>query len=154
MDNQTENKNWAAVATLMTLSVSVRCARDFRYYRTGANTLIKRKNLLKICTRLKHHTYSLQNLMTGRKFPSVYPFMFLIGRNIHDNLETLHRDLLFFKAEDIVDIIPIIDVERKRWSCYNRASFYDETLVEQLDYEIPAIIEKLDTNLRCLPETG
>lgn len=138
----------------MTLSVSVRCARDFKYYRSGEQTVIDLDNLLKICSRLYHHGYSLQNLMTAPESPSVYPFLFLIGRNIHDDLETLHRDLLFFEPDDIVDIIPLIDDERKRWKSYNRASYYSETLVEKLDHEFPVFIEKLDSELHKLPQAG
>lgn len=154
MNSTTENKNWAAAATLMTLSVSVRCARDFKYYRSGEQTVIDRDNLLKICSRLYHHGYSLQNLMTAPESPSVYPFLFLIGRNIHDDLETLHRDLLFFEPDDIVDIIPLIDDERKRWKSYNRVSYYSESLVEKLDHEFPVFIEKLDSELHKLPQAG
>lgn len=138
----------------MTLSVSVRCARDSKYYRSGEQTVIERDSLLKVCNRLYHYCYTLQNLMGGFESSSVYPFLFVTGRNIHDDLETLHRDLLFFEPDDIIDIIPLIDKERKRWNSYNQVSFYTETLTEKLDGEFPAFIKKLNTNLRKLPQTG
>ncbi len=144
--------NWAAAATLMTLSVSVRCARDFRYYRATEPESVKHDELVKICHRLRRNSFALQNLMMKELTSSTFPFLFLLGRAIHDDLETLHRDILFFDADQIIAIIPLIDAERNRWKNYNRASFYDEALTGQLDHAIPAHFDRLLAHIRELKQ--
>jgi hypothetical protein len=147
-----ENLSWAAAATLMTLSVSLRCARDFRYYRSKKSEIIERDDLEKLCDQIRLNLFSLQNVMIQEITPSLYPFLFLLGRTIHDDLETLHRDLLFFQADDLVEIIPLIDTERKRWNFYNQADFYNEELISQLDHQIPYNLDYILTHIRRLPD--
>jgi len=135
----------------MTLSVSLRCARDFRYYRSQKPVIIEREDLEKLCHQIRQNLFSLQNIMIKEITHSLYPFLFLLGRAIHDDLETLHRDLLFFQADDLVEIIPLIDIERKRWHSYNQADFYDVELISQLDHQIPYNLDKILTHIRRLP---
>jgi hypothetical protein len=152
LNQSDENLTWAAAATLMTLSVSLRCARDFRYYRSRKSVIIERDELETLCNQIRKNLYSLQNVMINEIRPSLYPFLFLLGRAIHDDLETLHRDLLFFQADELTEIIPVIDIERKRWKSYNQADFYDEELISQLDHQIPNHLEVILTNIYKLPE--
>jgi hypothetical protein len=146
-----ENFYWASAATLMTLSVSLRCAKDFRYYRNQQSITVEREKLESLCRQIRHHLFSLHNVMLNEITPSVYPFLFLLGRSIHDDLETLHRDLLFFEADDLVDVIPLIDHERNRWKSYNQADFYDEELSSQLDHQIPSNLDNILAHIRSLP---
>lgn len=152
MSSSSENKNWAATATLMTLSVSMRCVRDFRYYRTDKPVTIKRSDLEQVGEQLLENSFTLHNLLMDTISPSTWPFLFLIGRSVHDDLETLHRDLLFFDPGDIVDMIRTIDGERTRWKKYNRVSFYSEVLADCLDHEIPLTFQNLLSNLKKLPK--
>ena len=202
MSNTTDSVNWAAAATLMTLSVSLRCARDFSYYRSKTPRRMSPEKMLEICERLQSCCYSLQNLMmmpeegflpgvsdtgpdasdTGLVNPDVVehgdnkdgndslkhdvmqdldsddlsltqtslrPFLFILGRAVHDNLETLHRELLFYPADQIADLIPWIDRERRYWRDYDSSNFYDETLLLKLDHEILATLQHIERGIQA-----
>lgn len=138
----------------MTLSVSMRCVRDFRYYRTEKPVTIQRSELEKVCKQVLENSFTLHNLLIDNISSSTWPFLFLIGRSIHDDLETLHRDLLFFEAEDIVNMIPVIDKERRQWKKYNQVSFYDKMLTGRLEHEIPSTLQNLLADLNKLPKNS
>lgn len=188
MSNTSDSVNWAAAATLMTLSVSLRCARDFSYYRSKSPRRMSTEKMLEICERLQSCCYSLQNLMmmpetsdtalvhpddvengnkdveNGNKrdgsvlrdvgpdeisltHASLRPFLFILGRTVHDNLETLHRELLFYPADQIADLIPLIDRERRYWREYDSSNFYDDTLLLKLDHEILATLQDIESGI-------
>jgi len=132
----------------------MRCVRDFRYYRSEKTVTVQRADLEKVCKQILDNSFTLQNLLMDDISPSTWPFLFLIGRSIHDDLETLHRDLLFFEADDIVKLIPVIDTERKFWKEYNQVSLYDTHLIDRLDHEIPLKFQGLLEHLNELPKTS
>lgn len=210
MGSSTENMNRAAATTLMTLSVSMRCSRDFRYYRSRSPRKADKVELIDLCRRLQSHSYSLHNLIIhfqynpdhshdpyrsnpeylrnspapddshgydvpgtpdqdaphppggprGSDAPdqpdqsgnlTLQPFLFLLGRSIHDDLETLHRELLFRNPDQLTDIIPRIDLERGFWKNYHHAELYSGELAARLDREIPAGFADLEKAIEALP---
>lgn len=127
----------------MTLSVSLRCAHDFQYYRSQSTETPAIQKLEKTVKRLISNTESLHNLLTQLDEPEARPFHYILGRTIHNDLETLHRDLLFFDADQIIDIIPLIDSERRFWREYNMDRFYNPGLIRRLGHEIPAVLKQI-----------
>jgi len=79
------------------------------------------------------------------------PFLVSIACNINDAFEEIHRDLLFYDADEIVDIIPLIDQQRKFWADFTEPEFYDSHLFNKLDRSVPETLYKIEKNLLGLP---
>ncbi len=81
-----------------------------------------------------------------------HPFFYVaVAGNIHESLEELHRKLLFFDADDISEIIPLIDSERSFWSNCSDPHFYDKTLTNALEKSIPDTLCEIEDHLNRLP---
>ena len=59
---------------------------------------------------------------------SALPAVMILSRQIHNELDALHDDLLHFPADRITTIIPLLDTQRRFWKNCHNTDFYLETL--------------------------
>jgi hypothetical protein len=142
--------NFTAATSALILTESLRLVRNYKYYNNISEDTVSRDYLVKKVKILRKLTFSLQNLMSKNE-PDEAPFFVSIAGEINDILEEIHRKLLFYDTNLIVDIIPIIDRERKFWSDFTEAKFYDSSLLHQLDHSIPETLFSIEKNLLGLP---
>lgn len=143
---------FAAAASAVALTTSRRLIRNYRYYRSVQPETIHREELTSLCRHIRQDLFGLRNLMDQEQHHS--PFYVSIAGEIDDRLEELHRKLLFFDAEEISHIIPLIDSLRKFWSGLDEPSFYGVHLAEALDRDIPVALETAEEEILKLPETA
>ncbi len=145
---------FAAAVTAMSLGTSRRLSRNFRYYKQNKESEIRKSDLQKVCSLIRHEIYTLQNLYMNEE-NSVFssPFKVMLAKSILDRFEELHRNLLFFNVDTIESIIPVIDRQRSFWQQSTEVKFYDENLIQKLDYVIEDL-RALKTSLETLPVTS
>lgn len=142
--------NFTAASSALILTQSLRLIRNYRYYNNLSDDTASRDKLVAKVREARKLSFTLQNLMS-RDEPDEAPFFVAIAGGINDLLEEVHRKLLFFDADDIVDIIPLIDQQRKFWADFNEADFYDSTLTLKLDNSVPETLIKIEKNVIGLP---
>lgn len=142
--------NFTAASSALILTQSLRLLRNYRYYNNLSDDRISRDKLVVKVRDVRTLSFALQNLM-GRDEPDEAPFFVAIAGGINDLLEEIHRKLLFFDADDIVDIIPLVDQQRKFWADFNEVDFYDSSLIKELDNSIPETLIRIEKNLIGLP---
>jgi len=152
--NQNENAlSFAAAVTAMSLGTGKRLIRNFSYYNQTGTEVITRQTCLDICNELRFNTFSLQNLyLDDGQSESHGSFKVLLAKQIQDNLEELHRKILFFETDDILKIIPSLDSLRSFWSESSDPDFYDKKLSLRIDKQIIPLISDIQKRLRKLPE--
>ena len=144
--------SFSAAASALTLSTSRKLIRNFNYYRSENDESIGRKNLQQLCKAIRRDSFGLHNLIENE--PDHSAFFVALARQIDDQLEELHRKILFFDAEDISEIIPLIDVQRSFWSNHMNPDFYDSELVTILEHRFPASLYEIENQLHRLPESA
>lgn len=144
--------NFTAASSALILTESLRLIRNYRYYNDLIEDKIYRDQLISKVREARKHTFTLQNLMS-RDEPDEAPFFVTIAGAINDLFEEIHRKVLFFDSEEIVDIIPIIDSQRKFWKEFDQVHFYNLTLVRELDSTIPEALIKIEKKLIGLPRS-
>lgn len=142
--------NFSAASSALILTESLRLVRNYRYYNNLSDEKVSRNELVAKVREARNHTFSLQNLMS-RGEPDEAPFFVSIAGGINDLLEEIHRKLLFFDAQYIVNIIPLVDQQRRFWADFNDVDFYDETLFQKLDNAVPATLIEIEKNIKDLP---
>lgn len=143
----------AAAVSVATLTTSRRLKRNFSYYRSNQcndEPYHSRDSLIEVCNTLRMDLFGLQNLFLDHA-DSPTPFMVTLAGNIHDSFEKLHRNLLFYSAEYIEDIIPVIDHERSFWIKFTNHRFYDEGISEHIDTETLPAITQIKEKLLTFP---
>lgn len=131
----------AAAVSAATMTTSRRLSRNFSYYRSKSSKDLRhsRDSLLKVCNTLRMDLFGLQNLFLDH-FENPTPFMVTLAGDIHDSLENLHRNLLFYDAERIESMIPKVDRERSYWGSFTSHHFYDGGIPEHIDtFTLPAV---------------
>lgn len=146
-------EKFAAATLTLTLSQTLRLSRNFRYYRQQESESVYRSDLLQQADRIKTLGFVLQNLICGKDFVEYIPFFVSTAGQIHDLFEELHRLLLFFEAEKIEPLIPIVDEERKFWKERHQTDFYDKDLVIRLEHDFPKNMKWLRKKIDELPES-
>lgn len=142
---------FAAATTAITLTTSRRLLRNFRYYKDhDENPPVQRDELAELCRSIRQNAFSLQNLMLNEATADS-PFLVSVAGEIYDQLEELHRKLLFFDADQIVEIIPLVDSQRKFWKHLTEAEFYSESLLPELEKNIPGTLHNLEEKILELP---
>lgn len=97
--------------------------------------------------------FSLQNLYLDEAGSHSHgSFKVLIAKQIQDNLEELHRKVLFFEPDDIIEIIPAIDSLRSFWSASSDPEFYDSDLPLRIDKQNIPLLTDIRHHLNKLPE--
>lgn len=142
--------NFTAASSALILTESLRLIRNYRYYNNLSENCVSRDQLVVKVRQVRKLAFTLQNLMS-RNEPDEAPFFVSIAGTINDLLEEIHRKLLFFDARDIVDIIPLVDRQRRFWADFNEVDFYGSSLVQELDHSIPKALVKIENNLIGLP---
>ncbi|MCC5914289.1 MAG: hypothetical protein JJU46_07935 [Balneolaceae bacterium] len=143
---------FAAAASAVALTTSRKLIRNFRYYRSTQPDTIHRDELAGLCRHIRQDLFGLRNLMDSE--PGHSPFYVSLAGEIDDRLEELHRKLLFFDAEKISTIIPLIDSFRSFWKGLDQPSFYGEKLISALDHQLPSALEITENKILTLPETA
>lgn len=143
----------AAAASAAILTTGRKLNRNFSFYRSQQHSVKKvtRDQLLKVCKTLRGDLFGLYNLFIEREgTPS--PFMVSIAGDIHDAYEQLHREILFYNADCIETVIPIIDAERSFWNLHTDHRFYNIELCSHIEHSSSFAIETIEAEIGKLPE--
>jgi hypothetical protein len=143
--------SFSAAASALTLTTSRKLIRNFRYYRSEKPESIDRLSLEELCRNIRRDAFGLHNLMESE--PKHPTFFVAFSKQIFDQLEELHRKLLFFDADLIAEIIPEIDQQRWFWNNLIEPEFYDDRLIEALEHEIPQTLYRIEKLLARLPDS-
>lgn len=142
--------NFSAASSALMITESLRLIRNYRYYNNLSEDKILRSELIIKIREVRTLTFTLQNLMSKDE-PDESPFYVFIAGRINDLFEEIHRKLLFFDSDDIVELIPKIDQQRKFWRNFNDENFYDSDLVANLDSFVPQEVVSIEKNIGKLP---
>jgi hypothetical protein len=144
---------FAAATTAAALTTSRKLLRNYAYYRNHSlkSETIYRKDLLLLCHKIRLDAFGLHNLLEDESYQHS-PFLVSLAGEIHDTLEELHRKLLFFDADLIESVIPLIDSQRRFWNQFTDEQFYDFNLSLFLEVKMPKTINKLEKAIYSLPE--
>jgi len=146
--------SFAAAVTAMSLGTGKRLIRNFSYYKQTCSETISRQTCINICSELRFNVFSLQNLyLDDTHTDSHGSFKVLIAKQIQDNLEELHRKILFFEPDDIIEIVSALDSLRTFWSDSSDPGFYEDELPLRIDNQILPLLSIIQKNLKTLPET-
>lgn len=142
----------AAAVHSMTLTTGLQLARNFKYYRSRQDDryLLTRSELIEICDQLNRDYYGLHNLLSESDVSHNF-FLVALANRINDRLEELHRKLICFEADKIVEMIPELDTLRTYWSDYTDINFYSDQLNQNLEKNIPVTMQKLKSGIQSLP---
>lgn len=143
--------NFTAASSALILTDSLRLIRNYRYYNNLSDDRIYSVELVKKAREARKLAYILQNLISKDE-PDEAPFFVSVAGLVNDLLEEIHRKLLFFQSDDIIDIIPKVDQQRRFWSDFNQSHFYDADLVKALDHSVPQALLKIERKIEHLPE--
>lgn len=141
--------SFSAAAAAITLTTSQKLIKNFSYYKSQESDVIYRSDLLEVMKSIRFKSFSLHNMMENDRQSPV--FYVAVAGNIHESLEELHRKILFFEADDISEIIPLIDTERAFWSNCSDPDFYNYTLTKSLEKNTPETLRKIEDHLNRLP---
>lgn len=143
---------FSAATIGITLTIGKRLSRNFSIYRQRADQEKKvyRDDILLRIDEISELSYTLHNLMIDDQNHNA-PFMVAIAGQIVDHLDEIHHNLLLFKAEQILDIIPTLDALRDWWSGYTDTKFYDYRLSHHIEHQFPLDISNIKTGVRTLP---
>lgn len=151
--NPAELLRFAAATTAMTLSTSRKLIRNFNYYKTSDPTTITKSELLSLYKRIRFDLFSLQNLLMNSN-ENTTPYIVSLSGQIFDQFEELHRKLLFFDPDLLVEIIPVIDEQRKFWVQRTDIEFYNQNLLSHIENRVTGPIQKLEKQLEQLPDSA
>lgn len=144
---------FAAAVTAMSLGTGKRLIRNFSYYKQTYEETISRQTCQNIYSELRFNVFSLQNLfLDDAGLDSHGSFKVILAKQIQDNLEELHRKVLFFDTDDIIDLIPVLDQLRVFWSDSSEPEFYDNNLSNRLDKRVVPLLSEAENQLKNLPE--
>lgn len=142
--------HFAAAASAVTLTTSRKLVRNFRYYKSSDPGIVSRDELILLCREARSEAFSMHNVMTTDEIDRS-PFLVSLAGQIFDQLEELHRKLLFFDAESISQIIPHVDRQRSFWKNLTNPEFYSQDLIHNLEHSIPRKFTKIESLIEQLP---
>lgn len=142
--------NFSAATSALILTESLRLVRNYKYYNNKAEDTVSRNQLLRNIRNARKLAFTLQNLMSKNESEES-PFYVSISGVINDLLEEIHRKILFYDADLIVEIIPIIDQQRTFWENFHQTEFYSSSLMKKLDHSIPEAFLKIEKKVIGLP---
>lgn len=151
--NPAELLRFAAATTAMTLSTSRKLIRNFNYYKTSDPTTITKSELLSLYKRIRLDLFSLQNLLMNCN-ENTTPYIVSLSGQIFDHFEELHRKVLFFDPDQLVEIIPVIDEQRKFWVQRTDIEFYKQNLLSHIENRVTGPMQKLEKQLEKLPDSA
>ena len=148
---------FAAAVTAMSLGTGKRLMRNFHYYRTQAAETVKREDCLQTYRNIRLNLFGLQNMYldsAAEYSDAGASFKVMLAKQIQDGLEELHRSILFFDADQIEELIPLLDKQRAFWAESTEAGFYDDDLPAKLDRHLSTDFPAMEQHLRSLPQTS
>lgn len=141
-----------AATTALTLTTSRKLIRNFKYYKSSNREEVSRVELLALCKKSRMDVFGMVNLIANND-PEMDPFLISLAGRIFDQLEELHRKLLFFDPDHISEIIPLIDEQRRFWSDLTDEHFYCDHLLRDLENKVSGQMFKINKMIRNLPES-
>lgn len=142
--------NFSAATSALIITESLRLVRNYKYYNNLAEDEASRDQLIEQVRNVRKLSFTLHNLMCKNE-PEEGPFFVSVAGVINDSLEEVHRKILFYDADLIVDIIPLIDQQRNFWEDFTETEFYDSHLLKKLDHSIPKTLFTIEKKLLGLP---
>ncbi len=142
--------NFTAATSALILTESLRLVRNYKYYNNISEDKVTREQLIQKVRNVRKLAFTLENLMTKDE-PEEAPFFVSVAGCINDMLEEIHRKILFYDADLIVDIIPLIDQQRKFWNGFSEPEFYDSQLLRELDHSVPETLFAIEKKVIGLP---
>lgn len=148
---------FAAAVTAMSLGTGKRLMRNFHYYRTQSPETVHREECLQTYRTIRLNLFGLQNMYLDsakEHSDAGSSFKVMLAKQIQDGLEELHRNILFFDAEQIEDLIPVLDRQRAFWAESTDAEFYSDELPSTLDRHLSSDLSAIEMHLLSLPQTS
>jgi len=144
---------FAAATTAAALTTSRKLLRNYAYYRNHSSKteIVYRKDLLLLCHKIRMDAFGLHNLLEDESY-QYSPFLVSLAGEIHDSLEELHRKMLFFDADLIESVIPLVDSLRRFWNQFTDDQFYDHNLSLFLEIKMPQAIKTLEETIVSFPD--
>lgn len=154
LNNELPALHFAAAVTAMSIGTGKRLIRNFQYYRQDTLEVVEKRDCLALYRQIRLNLFSLQNLYLdegnqGNDAISAYKVM--LAKQVQDNLEDLHRKILFFDADLISELIPLIDDQRSFWKQSTEPEFYDNGLPLEIDRHLIADLPAMEQHLKALP---
>lgn len=146
---------FAAAVTAMSMGTGKRLIRNFQYYRQDTPKTVAKWECLRIFYEIRLNIFGLQNLYMESAHPQYEmwaSYKVMLAKQIQDAYEELHRKLLFFDADLIADLIPVLDRQRSFWADSTDPDFYSSELPEILDHHLTSDFSTLENHLQSLPE--
>lgn len=144
-------RSLAAAVTAMSLGTGRRLMRNFSYYATPAPGGSSRSACLTTYRDFRANVFALQNLYLDHDTADTSAFKVMLAKQIQDNLEELHRELLFFEVDCIEPVIPVLDRLRAFWNQSTEPEFYGDNLPQAIDREVCSVFSELQRHLKKLP---
>lgn len=152
LNSESSARSFAAAVTAMSLGTGKRLMRNFRYYAHTSPAGATRSECLGVYSELRSNVFALQNLYLDDVNDGNSTFKVMLAKQIQDNLEELHRTILFYEVDDILAIISILDRLRVFWKQSTDASFYDEELPSRINRHVCSEFHELRRLITELPE--
>lgn len=146
---------FAAAVTAMTLGTGKRLMRNFSYYKQNSSHTVLRRECIDIFNEIRMNVFGLQNLcLDDEGSAGTSSFKVMLAKQIQDNLEQLHRNLLFYDVDHIVTLIRKIDRLRSFWSDSSDAEFYTGNLSASIDTHVVSQFADIRDLLLELPSSS
>jgi len=153
LNSSTSALQFAAAVTAMSIGTGKRLMRNFHYYSGSEPDRVYSSECMQIYRELRFNLFSLQNLyLDHHESESRSAFKVLLAKQIQDNLEELHRKLLFFEVDEISGLIPVIDRLRSFWAGSVDPEFYDSELPSRIDNQLNSDFSTMEQHLQTLPD--
>lgn len=155
LNNDRSTIQFAAAVTAMSIGTGKRLIRNFQYYRQDAPKPVAKWECLRIFYEIRLNIFGLQNLYlesTHHHNETWSSYKVMLSKQIQDAYEELHRKLLFFDANVIADLIPVLDRQRSFWADSTDPEFYSSELPEMLDHHLTSDFPTIENHLQSLPE--
>lgn len=157
LNNRNSTHQFAAAVTAMSIGTGKRLIKNFHYYRQNTPEIITKSECLHLYREVRLNLFGLQNLYLddqNQQNDTGSSFKVILAKQIQDNFEDLHRKILFFDAELIADLIPIIDKQRAFWNESTEPEFYMNDLPVQIDRHLSTDFPEMEQYLHSLPDNS
>lgn len=152
--NNDSSLQFAAAVTAMSIGTGKRLIRNFQYYRQEESQTVSRTDCKRIFREIRLNVFGLQNLYLDHYSgpeDGGSSFKVMLAKQIQDGFEELHRSLLFFEADQIAGLIPVIDEQRTFWAGSSEPVFYNAELPATLDRQLTTHYPQIEDALNALP---
>ena len=154
LNNDSPALHFAAAVTAMSIGTGKRLIRNFQYYRKNTSEVVEKRECLTLYREIRFNLFSLQNLYLddgNQQNDANSAYKVMLAKQVQDNLEDLHRKILFFDAGQITGLIPIIDRQRSFWKQSTEPEFYDDNLPLEIDRHLLTEFPAMERHLNSLP---